>query len=401
MDVSVQLSWLFLGMALVSLLVLLALQSAALIMVARRRLPRSADALPPISILKPLKGIDSELRTNLEAFLVQDYPSYELIFGVKDPDDPVIPSVRQLMRDYPEAPLRLYVGSNGNGMNPKVANLSHIARYARYEHWLISDADVRPGRDYLRALAGQLGERVGLVHNVLVGTGERRLGSIFENLHMNSFVAAAQCGAHLVRHSCVVGKSMLFHRRHLDAVGGFGAVENLLAEDYALGRLFQRSGCRVQLSTYALPAVNPGRGLSSFVNRQLRWAQMRRRVCLRAYLAEALGNPIAWALLSMACAGAAPAGVGSGSLCWSVAGAIVAVKCAADVALSRMLRGDFRALVHLPWIPVKDVAMAVIWMFGLFRRRINWRGNRMWIGPESRLYASPHEPAPVAHTARA
>lgn len=226
--------WLFAGGTLLSLLVLGTIQLIALMRMRslRRRRPDSGRPLPPISILKPIKGLDPELRPNLEALLAQDYPEYEVLFAVKDPDDPVIPVLRELIRNHPGAPLRLFVGATGPGMNPKVKSLGYVARYARHEHLLISDADVRPPPDYLSTLASELGEGVGLVHSLLLGTGERRLGSVLESLHMNSFVAASLCGADWIGHSCVVGKSMLFSRRDLAEIGGFAAVENVLAEDY-------------------------------------------------------------------------------------------------------------------------------------------------------------------------
>lgn len=401
-EASVWLFWLLAGGALISLVVLGSLQGLAAAMLWRRVHQSSADRpLPPISVLKPLKGVDAALRTNLEAFLAQDYPTYELLFGVEDPTDPVIPIVRRFMTDHPEAPIRLVLGANQTGMNPKVNNLTNIARYARYDHLLISDADVRPGPEYLRTIASDLDDGVGLVHNVLVGVGERRLGSILESLHMNSFFAATLCGAHVVRHSCVVGKSMLFSKSELESLGGFKSVENVLAEDYVLGQRFQRSGRLVKLSMYPLRAVNPGRNLKGFVNRQLRWAQMRRHVCLRAYLAELFGNPNAWLFLWL------PVAFLTGER-WAPQGTLVALaalflasKCVGDVLLSRGLRGDFKAVRYLPLIPLKDLLIAFVWALGLFKRRINWRGHSMIIGKESRLFPDPREFEPMAQTGRA
>jgi len=401
-ELGIRVFWLLFGITLASSFAFGALQCVALTMLWRRPRKRPLeDALPGISVLKPIKGADAGLRANLEAFLDQEYPEYEILVGVKDPEDPAIPVIRAVMCEHPRAPVRLVLGAAATGMNPKVNNLSNLVRHARHEHLLISDADVRPRPGYLRGIASELGGGAGLVHNVLVGTEERRLGAVLESLHMNSFVATTLCAAHQVGHSCVVGKSMLFKRSDLEQIGGFAAVENVLAEDYVLGQRFQRSGFRVSLSLHALPVVNPDRSLAGFFNRQLRWAQMRRRLSLRAYLAEVLGNPIAWLAVWSPWVVLAPPGSGGASLWLVVSGAVLSTKLAGDLALSRTLRGDFGALRNLPWTVVKDLLVAAVWFVGLFKRRINWRGSVRWIGPQSRLGSSPRDRGALADALQA
>ena len=403
-DAKIRLFWLLLSGGVLSLCALWLLQSISgyLIFRARRRKSwREAHALPAISVLKPLKGVDADLHTNLKAFMLQDYPVFELIVGVEEADDPAVSVVRDLIRDYPDAPLRLLIGAGTTGMNPKVNNLANLSLRARYDHFLISDADVRPEPGYLRTLAADLGDGVDLVHSLLVGRGERALGAVFESLHMNSFVAATVCGADVVRHACVIGKSMLFSREHLRKIGGFRSVENVLAEDYVLGQKFQKAGLRVRLSLQALSVVNPERDLRSFINRQLRWAQMRRRMNLRAYLAEGLGNPNVWLALCLAWVGlTTPAGLNLTTCVASVLAMMVA-KCLVDVGLGRLLQGDFALARHFYWIPLKDMLISVIWCVGLFRRKVNWRGNVRWIGAESRLFLRSDTQQPVTGTVSA
>jgi ceramide glucosyltransferase len=359
-----------------SLLITLAATGAAIVFLTRRGPRDQSGVLPPLSVLKPLCGVDAGLYENLLSLARQDYPEFELIFGAEDPRDPALAVAEQVREEHPGIPMTIVRGTTPLGWNPKVTNLASMAPRARHDLLLISDSNVRAFPDYLRAMAAEMADPgVGLVSSVLAGIGGESLGARLDDLHFNSFVAASVCAAQIAGHPCVVGKSMLFRRSHLDALGGWAAVKDVLAEDYVLGQAFAQAGLRVALSRHVLPAVDERRTVSRFAERHLRWAQMRRRLSA-AYFGEPLLNPVPWLLALAAVAGGFLAGA-------ALAG--IAVKIAADALLAGRLRGEALPLRSLFWIPVKDLAIAALWTAGLFKRTICWRGHRLRVEAGSRL----------------
>jgi ceramide glucosyltransferase len=377
------------GFAIAAVVVTLLMSAATHRVLSRSRC--SQALLPPVTIMKPLKGVDDELYENLASLARQDYPAFEIIFGAEDPADPALAVARRVQADYPQVRIRVVSRARPFGFNPKVVNLAHMSKFATFDYVLISDSNVRARPNYLRTLAAELAdERVGLVHSVLVGTHERSLGAVFENLHLASFVVSAVCGTEgIARRPCVIGKSMLLRQSHLAELGGWASVKDVLAEDYVLGERFHRAGHRVALSVLPLATVTHDRPVRDFANRHVRWAQMRRHIAPGVYCAELLANPLPLLGLAMAVAWVTDVPHSAPILLTMLAGTLL--KLASDASLFSRLRGQRMPLKYLALVPVKDALVLGIWLYGGLKRTILWRGNRMRIGAGSVLSAPPGE----------
>lgn len=358
---------------------------------ARRRGRTSPASLPPITVLKPLKGLDEGLYENLASIARQDYPSFEIVFGVDDPADPALGVALRVRREFPHVRMSIVAQPGRGALNPKIANLLNMLEVAQHDCILISDSNVCVGPGYLRAIAGELAApSVGLVSNVIVGRGEESFGALLENLQLGTFVIAGVCLGDALGHPIVVGKSMLLRRSELDRIGGLAGLSDVMAEDYVLGQRYHAAKLRVVLSAYPVHTHNRAWDLSRFVARHLRWAQLRRWGGLSKFIAELLMYPVPWLALALALSAAAAVGADEGLARearavagWACLG--IAWRALADAALFWHVRGERPPVSVLVLVPLRDVLLLALWCVALVRRTTVWRGNRRRIGPGTTL----------------
>jgi len=345
------------------------------------RRPAAAAGKPvPVSVLKPLCGADDSLEENLTTFFRQDYPDYELIFGVQGNSDPAIGVVRALKARHPDVRCRLVIHNGGRGINPKVSNLRAMLEAGSHDVVVISDSNVKVEPGYLSGMVARLAEdNVGLVTSLVAGVGERSLGATMENLHLNGPIAGCVAASQVVGgNTLVVGKSVMFRRSIFERLGGFASVANVLAEDYVMGRMFHSAGYRVLLCRTPVKNVCQKTSVKSFMRRYIRWGLMRSRMKALLYPVEPLSNPMAIVLM-------APLFGMANNLVilWAVVMTLLR-----DGIQTARLRGTGRLAYALPLGMLKDLLMLVAWALAPFVRHISWRGNRVRVSAGTRLYTA-------------
>ena len=328
--------------------------------------------MPPVSILKPLKGTDPDIYESFRSHCLQDYPEYEVIFGVSDPGDPAVASVQQLQREFPDRMIRLVVASEKLGTNVKVSNLEQMVQEARYEHLLVNDSDIRVEPDYLRrVIAPLLDERVGMVTCLYRGVAAATLGSQLEALGISTDFCAGVLVARQLEGGLHfgLGSTLAFRRVELEKIGGFRSIVDFLADDYELGRRIADLGLRVQLSDVVVETHLPAYDLRSFLAHQLRWARGLRDARTGGYIGLVSTYGLMWGLVALIASGGAP-------WAWAVLGVTVLLRFSVALAVGRLVLEDRQVVRQLWLLPVRDLFAVVVWFASFAGRTVTWRDDR-------------------------
>jgi ceramide glucosyltransferase len=343
------------------------------------------QSFPPISILKPLKGLEDNLFGNLESFCVQEYPEYEIICSLQDQNDPAYKVIQKIKEKFPDKAISIIIERFHRGFNPKVNNLLLAYQHSKYPMILISDSNVMVDKHYLKTIVKPMDDpEVGLVCNLIKGIGGKTIGSIFENLHLNSFILGNVCFLDkYLRIPCVVGKSMLMRKSDLEAIGGLRSVKDILAEDHFIGERIREHKQGVVISNYLINNVNEYWGLQKFINRHVRWGKMRWKIGGMKYLFELTINPVFIASLPLLLFGPTKKTL-------SVLSLVCLVKIIGDFYLGRRIETAIHPLAYL-LSPIKDLLIGLIWFVPFASDTVIWRGNRYLIGKHTRLSLCPEK----------
>jgi len=347
----------------------------------RLPIPDRSEAFPPISLLKPIKGLEEELEQNLRSFFEQDYPApIEIVFASSEEGDPGMEVAARVAAEHPGVPVKFVRSDAAFGLNPKVSNLAGALRSASHDLVLQSDANVRARPDYLRRIVSELLAQDGsLLSSMVTGVGEESFGAALENLQLTAYIGPATCTAlHVAGVACVIGKSMLFRRSELESLGGLEYVRDILCEDFILGQRYEEAGKKVILSATTVQNVNRHTTFRQFLSRHSRWLKMQVVIHLGSFFATLLANPVGLGFAAFLVSGFDPT-VGSIVL------AFAAIKIAGDAFLVRLNRGTGMRPAHLLLDPLRDVVMLGVWLYSCFSRSVTWRGKKLRFGRESRL----------------
>jgi len=340
------------------------LQVSALRKKLKEKAPNSFTS--PISIIKPLKGLDDNLFDNLESFCKQDYPEYEVILSLENRNDPAYRVAEKIKNKYPDR-VTIVIDNSSKALNPKVRNMMTAYKISKYDYFLISDSNVYVDSDYLKKTSASMSEDVGLITNLIVGTGGKSFGAVLENLKLNSFILLSVCLLDkFLKIPCSIGKSMLMRKKDFEEIGGFSAVQDVLAEDYLIGKLIHERGKKVVLSNYMIKNVNEYWSIKRFLNRHTRWAKIRWKIGGVKYFTEPLTNPVFIAsLITLFYA--------FSNLSLILLLLSVLIKTTGDYFVMRMIKQ--KPGIQMILSPIKDLISGIIWFVPFITSKVNWRGN--------------------------
>ncbi len=327
------------------------------------------ESWPPVSILKPLHGIDFASHENLASFCTLDYPEYEILFAVNDVSDPAVPVVERIMREHPERRMRLLVGAPPLGVNRKVNSLARMAGEAAHEVLVLTDGDVRVGANFLRETVAPLATaRAELVSCLYRGVAQRSLPAELEALGAaTDFLPGAIVAASSGRVSFALGAAIATTKAQLARIGGFAAIANFLADDYELGHRTAQRGGRAVLCREPVWTMYPAQTLRGFWEHQVRWARTV-RICQPApYFGLVLTLGLPWTLLVYALAPSRVVGTA-----YVAAYLILRFAMAWTVGVWGLRDETTRQKWWL--IPLRDAMHFFVWLAGLFSNRVVWGG---------------------------
>jgi len=334
--------------------------------------PAPSGEWPGLSILKPLKGADRELYEALRSHCLQDYPHYEILFGITEANDPAADLVRKLMLEFPERQIKLVNCDRRLGANGKVSTLAQLALGARYEILLVNDSDIGVAPDYLRTISSELRKNeTGMVTCLYRGLAAPTLASRLEALTISTDFVPGVLVASLMERGLHfgLGSTLAFRRRELQAIGGFEAVVDYLADDYELGRRISEQGFKVELSSTVVETHIPAYDLSEFLSHQLRWARTIRASRPGGYTGLLLTFTLPWALAVLVFAR------GSG-WAWILFAAALLARIAVAVTSCRLVVRDRKTFASLWLLPLRDFIVVLVWVGGLVGNKVVWRGKK-------------------------
>ncbi|HET7442365.1 MAG TPA: bacteriohopanetetrol glucosamine biosynthesis glycosyltransferase HpnI [Terriglobales bacterium] len=347
---------------------------------------RSGGWMPLVSILKPLKGVDPHLYEALRSHCLQEYPDYEIIFGVSEPDDPALEIVRRLQIEFPSTHMQVVVCRQKLGTNTKVSNLAQMLPAARHEYLIVNDSDILVPADYLARVMAPLSEpNVGVVTCLYRGIAAPTLGSRLEALGISTDFCPGVLVARWLERGLRfgLGSTLAFRRRDLEAIGGFESFVDYLADDYELAGRIAALGRQIHLSEIVLQTSLAAYSVREFVKHQLRWARGIRHCRPGGYAGLVFTFGVPWGLAGVAFSAAA-------AWTWELLLITLASRLAVAVVVGRKLLRDDQVPGLLWLVPLRDIFAVFIWIVSFAGRTVAWRGDQFYlkngklvrIGPE-------------------
>ncbi|HEY6824646.1 MAG TPA: bacteriohopanetetrol glucosamine biosynthesis glycosyltransferase HpnI [Steroidobacteraceae bacterium] len=370
-----------LGTALAALAMGYAIAAALARRVGRAAPAQRSPTLPAVTLLKPLCGAEPGLYEHLRSFCVQSYPCWQVVFGVRDPEDRALEAVRRLRSEFPHLDLQVAIDPTQHGASSKVSNLINMMPLARHDSLVITDSDVIVERDYLeRVITPLLDERVGIVTCPYRGRPRPGLWSLLGSMFINEWFmpsvrVAAACGSR----AFAFGATIALRRATLVEIGGFAAIADQLPDDYRLGELTRRLGLRTVLSGVEVETCVAEASLSELLRHELRWLRTVRTVRPVGYALAGITFAVPAALAGSVLAG--------GSVTTLV---LVAITAAARLMVNSAPRSSYSLPGQLGLVAVNDLLGFVLWCWSFATRRVHWRDGSYQLARDGSIHPIPH-----------
>ncbi len=346
---------------------------------------------PPVSNLKPVRGLDPEAYENFSSFCRQDYPDYELLFCVGDESDPVMPVLERLKRDFPERRIRILFGSGGKGSNDKVVKLARLVSEAQNEVLVISDSDVRVRPDYLRNVVAPLANpKVGAVTCFYVPIEDKTFTDSLQTMGMFSdFYPGIVVAWQLDGVKFALGPTIATTRKALASFGGYTAIQFRPADDLLVGRLIAEQGYEVELSHYTISTVADYASMSALLHKRLRWVVVMRHMRPWGHLGLLLTQGLPWSLLAIALCPSAAVGIG-------YFGTYLFLRFAMTWMVGVWGLKQTSLWKKFALIPLWDAVAFSIWLISFGRNSIRWRDGQYYIRNGQLVPVTPSDIEPAA-----
>lgn len=359
-----------------------------------------SDFAPPVTLLKPVKGCDAETRECLRSWFRQDYPGpVQILFGIADENDAAAAVVKELIAQYPAVKAELLICHDLLGANAKVSKLAQLMRHAEHQHVVISDADVRVPKDFLReALAPLRDPAVGLVNCFYRLANPSTPAMRWEAVAINAdFWSQVLQSRSLKPLDFALGAAMATRREQLAAIGGFEALVDYLADDYQLGHQIARTGKRIELCPVVVECWDPPMNWRAVWAHQLRWARTIRVCQPVAYFFSILSNATFWPLLlvlafpnwTLSFNAPPPNGASGAGLHLPVSHLILLVcliyRWGIAASLQCRLTDKPVPLLQILMAPMKDLLHVAVWAAAFLGNEVVWRGVRYRVLPGGKL----------------
>jgi ceramide glucosyltransferase len=340
----------------------------------RNRPPVHKNFALPVSVLKPVRGLDREAYENYASFCRQEYPEFEIIFGVTEAADPAVPVIEKLIRDFPRCKIRLLIGAEPLGTGDKVNKLCRMVREAQHEILIISDSDIRVAPGYLYAVAAPFANpKVGAVTCLYRGITDGSLVSEMEALgNTSDFDAGVLSAWQLGGVDFTLGATMATTKTRLAQIGGFEALVDHFSDDYELGHRIAALGYRVEVTTFPVFTVFPTQTLAQCFRHQVRWTLTMKHSQPWGHFSLIFTHGLPWTILATAIAPS------WGIAAFYLAGYVVLRSLMAwTVGVWGVQDPILRRKFYL--VPLRDAFAFTVWLTSFFKRRIEWRGAEYYI----------------------